>query len=60
MFNSVLSFIPNKDNLGSGLLSQVVTFLLRLHFRGLLRPPEGGDSHMKVTGMLVGKLELTP
>ena len=22
--------------------------------------PGGGDSHMKVTGMLVGKLELTP
>ena len=22
--------------------------------------PRGGDSHMKVTGMLVGKLELTP
>ena len=22
--------------------------------------PPGGDSHMKVTGMLVGKLELTP
>lgn len=36
--NSVLPFIPNKDNLGSGLLSQVVTFLLRLHFRRLLRP----------------------
>ena len=23
-------------------------------------PGGGGDSHMKVTGMLVGKLELTP
>ena len=26
----------------------------------LVFTPGGGDSHMKVTGMLVGKLELTP
>ena len=34
------------------------SFLTISQARGI--PPGGGDSHMKVTGMLIGKLELTP
>ena len=38
---------------------EVFDFCITVKWGSIYANP-GGDSHMKVTGMLVGKLELTP